>query len=74
MTDIKLPASGNLLVRWHAANAFANPAKPTPAEVNAGLKLGDSISWNDFDFGTQASNTVNDPAITAKEGIGPHGR
>lgn len=73
MTDIQLPASGNLLVRWHPANAFANPAKPTPTEVNAGLKLGDSISWNDFDFGARASNTINDPAITAKSSVSDRG-
>lgn len=73
MTDIRLPASGNLLVRWHAENAFANPAKPTPAEVNAGLPLGKSISWNDFDFGTQASNTVSDPDIEAKSNVTDRG-
>ena len=73
MTDTRLPASGNLLVRWHASNAFADPAKPTPAEVNAGLKLGNAISWNDFDFGTQASNTVSDPAITAKSNVSDRG-
>jgi hypothetical protein len=29
------------------------------------LDISDSISWNDFDFGLQASNTIDDPAITA---------
>lgn len=73
MTDIRLPASGNIQVRWHASNAFANPAKPTPTEVNAGLKLGNATSWNDFDFGTQASNTVSDPAITSKSNVTDRG-
>lgn len=66
MTDIRLPASGNIMVRWHAVNAFANPASPTPTEINAGLKLGDAISWNDWSFGIQASDTNKDPAITSK--------
>lgn len=73
MTDIRLPASGNFKVRWHAVNAFANPAKPTPAEVNAGLHLGNAISWNDWDFGAQASNSVNDPAITSKSNVADRG-
>ena len=73
MTDTRLPASGNIMVRWHAANAFANPARPTPTEINAGLKLASSISWNDFSFGLQASNTNNDPALSAKSNVADRG-
>jgi len=65
MTDIKVPASGNIRVWWALPNAFANYAAPTAAEINACLDISDSISWNDFDFGLQASNTIDDPAITA---------
>lgn len=66
MTDVRLPSSGNIQVRWHADGAFANPARPTPTEVNAGRIITDDISWNDFDFGVNASNTTNDPSLAAK--------
>lgn len=65
MTDVKVPASGNIRVWWALPNAFANFAAPTASEINACLDVSDSISWNDFDFGLQASNTIDDPAITA---------
>lgn len=61
----KVPASGNIRVWWALENAFSNYANPTAAEINACLDISDSISWNDFDFGLQASNTIDDPAITA---------
>lgn len=73
MTDIRLPASGNIQVRWHAANAFANPAKPTAAEVNAGLVITDDISWNDFDFGVSQSNTTNDPSLASRSNVSDRG-
>jgi hypothetical protein len=66
MTDIKVPASGNIRVWWALENAFNNFEAPTAAEINEGcLDISDSISWNDFDFALQASNTIDDPAITA---------
>jgi len=65
MTDVKVPASGNIRVWWALSNAFANWEAPTAAEINASLDISDAISWNDFDFGVQASNTIDDPAITA---------
>lgn len=73
MADIRLPASGNIQVRWHPANAFANPARPTPAEVNAGFNLTDDISWTDFDFGMQASTTNNDPSLASKSNVSDRG-
>lgn len=65
MTDVKVPASGNIRVWWALPNAFANWEAPTATELNACLDVSDSISWNDFGFGIQASNTIDDPAITA---------
>lgn len=65
MADVKVPASGNIRVWWALPNAFANWEAPTAAEINASLDISDAISWNDFDFGVQASNTIDDPAITA---------
>lgn len=66
MTDVKVPASGNIRVWWALPNAFANFMAPTADEINLScLDVSDSISWNDFDFGLSASNTIDDPAITA---------
>ena len=65
MTDVKVPASGNIRVWWALPNAFSNFLAPTAAEINGCLDVSESISWNDFDFGLQASNTIDDPAITA---------
>jgi hypothetical protein len=65
MTDVKVPASGNIRVWWALPNAFANWEAPTAAEINASLDVSNSTSWNDLDFGLQASNTIDDPAITA---------
>ena len=73
MTDLRLPSLGNIQIRWHADGAFANPAKPTPTEVNAGLIITDSISWNDFDFGLSASNTNSDPSLAAKSNTSDRG-
>ncbi len=73
MTDVRLPSSGNIQVRWHASNAFANPARPTPTEVNAGRIITDDISWNDYDFGVSASNTTNDPSLAAKSNVADRG-
>lgn len=73
MTDVRLPSSGNIQVRWHALNAFADPSKPTPTEVNAGLVLSDAISWQDYDFALKASNTNNDPALSAKSNVADRG-
>ena len=65
MTDVKVPASGNIRVWWGATSAFADYKNPTAAEINACLDLSDAISWNDFDFNLDASNQLDDPAITA---------
>ena len=65
MTDIKVPASGNIRVWFALTNAFADYKNPTAAEINASLDLSDAISWNDFDFNLEASNQLEDPAITS---------
>lgn len=73
MTDIRLPASGNIRVWFTPLNGFAIPEAPTAVELNASLDISDAISWNDFDFGTQASTTSSDPAITAKGNVTSRG-
>lgn len=65
MVDVKYPVSGSIRVWWTPTNGFANWKAPTVPELTASLDISDSISWNDKDFGVQASNTVSDPAITA---------
>lgn len=66
MTDSKYPISGSIRVWWTPINGFAKPGAPTEAELAASMDISDSISWNDKDFGVQASSTTSDPAITAK--------
>jgi len=65
MTDVKVPASGNIRVWFALTNAFADYKNPTAAEINASLDLSDAVSWNDFDFNLEASNQLEDPAITS---------
>ena len=64
MTDVKVPSSGNIRVWWALPNAFANFEAPTAAEINASLDISEAVSWNDFDFNLEASNELDDPAIT----------
>lgn len=73
MADTRLPASGAIRLRWHASNAFANFRYPTVTELNAGLDIADSTSWNDYSFGTQSSTTTSDPALTAKSNVTDRG-
>lgn len=65
MADVKVPGSGNIRVFFALPNAFADYEAPTAAEINATLDISESISWNDFDFNLEASNQLDDPAITA---------
>jgi hypothetical protein len=65
MTDVKVPASGNIRVWWALPNAFVDYKVPTAAEINASLDISDAVSWNDFDFNLEASNQIDDPAITS---------
>lgn len=69
MPDTRFPISGNVRVWWAGPNGLARPAAPTVAELNAAIDISDAISWNDKDFGVQASSTTNDPAITAKGNV-----
>lgn len=66
MADTRYPISGSIRAWWTPLNGFANWQAPTEVELDASLDISDAISWNDKDFGIQASNTTSDPAITAK--------
>lgn len=59
----KLTSNGHVTVLWAAPGSFANWKSPTATELNAALNLSSSISWNDYGFGVQASNTQNDPSL-----------
>ncbi len=63
----KLRSDGNITLAWYPSNAFANYEAPTAAELNAAAptaaQFSKSISWNDLDFGMQASNQIDDPSI-----------
>ena len=73
MVDVRLPASGNVRIWFGPSNSFANWKSPTAAEINAMLDVSDAVSWNDFDFGIQASSQNDDPAITAKSNVQTRG-
>ncbi len=73
MVDTKLASTGNIRIWWGGASSMANPLAPTAVEINAMLDVSDAVSWNDFDFGTQASNSIDDPPITAKSAVADRG-
>lgn len=59
----KLKSSQNITVAVGPANAVANVNAPTAAELNAMQNIAHALSWQDFDFGIQASETVNEPSF-----------
>lgn len=59
----KLPADQNISVAYGLSNAIANVNTPTAAELNAMLRVEPTLSWQDWDFGIQASETVNEPSF-----------
>lgn len=64
MANTKINADGLAITAWFALpNAFANPAKPTVAELAACLDITTSIAWENFGFGSQASNQSSDPSM-----------
>lgn len=73
MVDTKLSSNGNVRLWFGNSSSLVNPLAPTAVEINAMLDISDAVSWNDFDFGIQTSNTVDDPAITAKSSVSDRG-
>lgn len=59
----KLPSDQRITVALGPANAVANVGAPTAAELNAMQPVGHALSWQDWDFGIQASETVNEPSF-----------
>lgn len=73
MVDTKLSSNGNVRLWFGNTSSLAIPLAPTAVEINAMLDISDAVSWNDFDFGVQTSNTIDDPAITAKSSVSDRG-
>lgn len=59
----KLTSNGHMTVLWVLPGGMVNPAAPKATELNAALNMSKAISWNDYDFGVQASNTTDDPSL-----------
>ena len=59
----KTPAEQRVTVWLGPEGSIADFDAPTAAEINAMKMVSPSISWNDFDFGLQASETTNDPSL-----------
>lgn len=60
---IKTPSDQNITVAIGPANSVANVNAPTAAELNAMQNISHALSWQDWDFGIQASETVNEPSF-----------
>lgn len=63
LTFEKLPADQNITVSIGPANSIANVNAPTVAELNAMQNICSALSWQDWDFGIQASESVNEPSF-----------
>lgn len=59
----KTPADQRVGVWIGPKGSIANFDAPTAAEINSMILAPAAISWNDFDFGLQASETNNDPSL-----------
>lgn len=59
----KLPSERNITVWLGPENSFADFSAPTAAEINAMQNVSHALSWQDWDFGIQASETVNEPSF-----------
>lgn len=64
MANSKILADGTAIsVWWFLPNAFANWRKPTVAEFASGVNVTESVAWEGFSFGAQASNQTSDPSM-----------
>lgn len=57
----RITSNNNVTVWW--VPTIANPAAPTPAEINGGTNLSAAISWNNFEVGSTGSADIDDRAI-----------
>lgn len=73
MTDLKLQANGNVTLWWVPTSGFANWKAPSATEINAGVLLGDAVSWSGTTIGIQASPVKSDPPLSAKNKVNIRG-
>ena len=59
----KSRANKHVTVALGPLSAIQNIAKPTQLELRAMQNASVSVSWNDWDFGMQASEQSNDPSL-----------
>lgn len=65
MANTKLTADGlGITVWWALPNAFADPRRPTVAEMNSSaINVTDSVAWENYSFGASASTQNSDPGM-----------
>lgn len=60
----KQQSNGYVKVAWVPTAGIANPEFPTAAELTAGVDLTTAIAWEDYEIGMQASDDIEDRAIS----------
>lgn len=60
----KQTSNGFVKVAWVLADDLANPQYPTAAELNGALDLSSAIAWQDYQLGAEASEDIDDRALT----------
>jgi hypothetical protein len=63
--DKRIDTKGHIQWYWGELNAFVDPMNATATELNALLNMTNAVSYNDTDFGVQASETIDDPSFAA---------
>jgi len=64
MANTQITADGYAIsVWWALPNYAADPSNPTAAELNATRDITCEVAWENFSFGSQASNQTSDPAL-----------
>lgn len=64
MANTQITADGNAITVWWALpNYAADPSNPTAVELNAARDITCEVAWENFSFGSQASNQTSDPAL-----------
>lgn len=64
MANTKIYGNGYSLSLWFGLPNYASdPKKPTVSELNATVNITESVAWENWSFGAQASNQIVDPSI-----------
>lgn len=60
----KQTSNGYVKVAWVLAEDLTNPEFPSVADLNAGLDISSAIAWSDYQLGAEASEDIDDRALT----------